>query len=314
MQSTRRLSRFALVATLALVAIGGYTRGSGSGFGCSDRWPLCENGLAGGLLPRADYNMIVEWTHRWVAAVVGVAAIAVAVSAWRRHRERRMIVLAATAAVFVIGVQAWVGRLVVKQDLDADLVSVHLVISMTVVALFTIVLLAVSVETSESLRGGTGDRTWARLVAVAAAGSFVVLLLGSYVHNLYVGGWPLVANTVVPDLSNRFVAAHFLHRALAGILLVYLVHLAVVARRQRLPGADRRLIYAANVVYASNIGLGAAHVFTRVDSSVLVAAHLLAAALVWALLVGATVRAILASRRATVAEPPAVVRSRLLAR
>lgn len=119
---------------------------------------------------------------------------------------------------------------------------------------------------------------------------------------------------MVPDLSNRFVAAHFLHRALAGIVLVYLVHLAVVARRQRLPGTDRRLIYAANVVYASNIGLGAAHVFTRVDSSVLVAAHLLAAALVWALLVGATVRAILASRQATVAEPPAVVRSRLLAR
>ena len=154
MQSTRRLSRFALVATLALVVIGGYTRGSGSGFGCSDRWPLCENGLAGGLRPRADYNMIVEWTRRWVAAVVGVAAIAVAVSAWRRHRERRMIVLPATTAVFVIGVQAWVGHLVVKQDLDADLVSVHLVISMTVVALFTIVLLAVSGETSESLRGG----------------------------------------------------------------------------------------------------------------------------------------------------------------
>ncbi len=139
MVSTRRLSWMALVATLVLVGIGGFTRGSGSGYGCADRWPLCENGLLGGLLPRVEYHMIIEWTHRWVAALVGTLAVATAVTAWRRHRHQLTIVIPAVAAVAAIGVQAWVGRLVVKGELDADLVSVHLVISMAVVALLTIV-------------------------------------------------------------------------------------------------------------------------------------------------------------------------------
>jgi len=72
MPSTRTLARWALVATVFLVMLGGYTRGSGSGYGCADRWPLCEDGLLGGLLPRLEYHMIVEWTHRWVAAGIGV--------------------------------------------------------------------------------------------------------------------------------------------------------------------------------------------------------------------------------------------------
>jgi heme a synthase len=69
-----------LSLTVFLVMLGGYTRGSGSGYGCEDRWPLCENGLLGGLLPRLEYHMIVEWTHRWVAAIVGLLIIATAVT------------------------------------------------------------------------------------------------------------------------------------------------------------------------------------------------------------------------------------------
>ncbi|SVB81576.1 uncharacterized protein METZ01_LOCUS234430, partial [marine metagenome] len=35
---TARLSRVTLATTLVLVGIGGFTRGSGSGYGCADRW------------------------------------------------------------------------------------------------------------------------------------------------------------------------------------------------------------------------------------------------------------------------------------
>ncbi len=287
MASTRRLSTLTLGATLALVAIGGFTRGSGSGYGCADRWPLCEDGLLGGLLPRADYHMIVEWTHRWVAAVVGVLAIATAVAAWRRERDRPLVVVPAVAAVGVIGVQAWVGRLVVKGDLDADLVSVHLAISMVVVALLTTVVVTTSRPIRSSERGGP----WTGRLFVAAAASLAVLLLGSYVHNLYIGGWPLVGNTLLPDLSNRFVAVHFLHRLVAAVVLVYLGWLVVAARRSGRSRLEQSLVGGATGLYAVNIGLGAAHVFTKVGSSLLVAAHLLLAALVWTMLVAAAIGA-----------------------
>ncbi len=287
MASTRRLATLTLGATLVLVAIGGFTRGSGSGYGCADRWPLCENGLLGGLLPRADYHMIVEWTHRWVAAVVGVLAIVTAVAAWRHHRQRPLVVVPAVAAVGVIGVQAWVGRLVVQGDLDADLVSVHLAISMVVVALLT----AVVVTIAPPVRHDVPGAPWTGRLVVAAAASLAVLLLGSYVHDLYIAGWPLVGNTLVPDLSNRFVAVHFLHRLVAAIILVYLGWLVVAGRRSDRPRREQALVAGATGLYAVNIGLGAAHVFTKVGSSLLVAAHLLLAALVWTMLVAAAVGA-----------------------
>ena len=289
---TRTLSRLTLVATLILVAVGGFTRGSGSGYGCSDRWPLCENGLLGGLLPRWEYHMVIEWSHRWLAAMVGVLAIATAISAWRHFRQRSVVVGPAIAAVVVIGIQAWVGRLVVKGDLATDLVSLHLAISMTVVALLTIVVVATTIPENEpgwleSRRG------WTIRVGVAAAASFSLLMLGSVVHNRYFSGWPLMGNTLLPDLPNATSAAHYLHRLLAGILLAYLVYLVYLSKKIDVPARERRLIVTAEAVYLINVALGAAHVFTMVSSAFLVAAHLGLAAIVWSLLVAATTTSIL---------------------
>ncbi len=288
--STRILSRSALGATLLLVAIGGYTRGSGSGYGCKDSWPLCQDGLLGGLLPRAEYHMIVEWTHRWIAALVGLLAIATAVAAWRRHREERAIVAPAVAAVGVIGCQAWVGRLIVKKNLDADLVSVHLAISMVVVALLTIVVVSTIAEPSEAPRRST-NRQWTILLASGAAGTLTVLLLGSYVHNLYISGWPLVGDELLPRSSHRLMIVHYLHRALAGLGIVYLVYLSRQAVRRKRPLTEGALVHYAGLAYLVNVLLGAANVFTRVDSSLVIAAHLLMAALVWTTLVAATTMA-----------------------
>lgn len=288
MLSTRRLARISLVATLVLVAIGGFTRGSGSGYGCKDRWPLCEDGLLGGWIPRAEYHMIIEWTHRWTAGLVGILAIGTALTAWRNHRGQRSVVMPAAAAVATIGVQAWVGRLVVQGQLDADLVSVHLAISMAVVALLTMVVVSTRPAAAQGLPPRGTDRGWTRLLGVAAIGSLALLLLGSYVHDLYISGWPLVGNKLLPNLSNGFVAVHYLHRVVAGVGFFYLGYLAIAVSKRRRPSTERLLIYGAGAAYALNVGLGAAHVFTRVGSSALVAGHLSMASLVWASLVAVT--------------------------
>lgn len=151
--TVRRLARATLAATLALVAVGGFTRGSGSGYGCEDRWPLCEQGLLGGLLPRPEATMVVEWSHRWLAATVGVLAVVTAVLAWRRRRAPG-VVGPAVVAVGVIGAQAWVGRLVVARDLDGDLVALHLAISMVVVALVTVVVMMAGPPPEPAPSGG----------------------------------------------------------------------------------------------------------------------------------------------------------------
>ena len=269
-----------MVATLFLITFGGFTRGSQSGYGCADRWPLCQDGLLGGLLPRAEFHMIVEWTHRWLAALVGLLAVATAVIAWRQIQ--RWIAWLAISGIIVIGIQAWVGRLVVVNNLDADLVSLHLAISMTVAALFTLV----AVATTPS--SGSRDAAWAYRYLIGAAVVLAVLMLGSFVHNLYFPGWPLLSNDFFPDLGNRYVALHYLHRLIAGGGLIYLGWLGWSAHADGRPRLERAFLWIGLVAYATNIGLGGAHVLTEVAWSGLVAAHLGAASLVWVCLVAAT--------------------------
>ena len=265
--------------------LGGYTRGSGSGFGCQDRWPLCENGLLGGLLPRLEYHMIVEWTHRWVAAMVGVLIIATAVAAWRSRPRNPRAAWPAAAAILIVGIQAWLGRAIVKGDLDRDLVSIHLTVSMAIVGL----LVLVAVAADRPSPAAPASRRWRWAEIVAAATTYGVLLLGSTVHNLYFPGWPILDAGVVPEFTNRYVLLHFVHRLLAGAGFAYLVLLAVKARKALRP--ERTLLAIAAGAFTVNVALGAVHVFTKVTSAGVVALHLLFAAVAWATAVAAAATA-----------------------
>lgn len=276
-----------LVTTLLLVAVGGYTRGSGSGYGCRDRWPLCHDGAAGGLLPRADFHMIVEWSHRWLAAVVGVLVVATAVTAWRRYRGVSWVVGPAVTATVLVFVQAWLGALVVKNDLHADLVSLHLANALVVAALLAVT--AVRMLAADGrLPSASLDRGWTAWLGATAVLTFAVLILGSIVHNEYVGGWPLVGGRWIPDLDGKVVAVHFVHRLVAGIGLIVVGRLAYDAVHRRRPRAEAAMVHLALACYVANVVFGALHVLTEVRSSAIVVAHLGIASTAWTALVAAT--------------------------
>ena len=283
---TLRIGSVALAATVLLIVVGGYTRGSGSGYGCADRWPLCEGGLLGGWLPRADFNMVVEWSHRWLAAVVGILVLATAVSAWRHHRSDRVVPLLATLVVVTIVFQAWLGRAVVQGALAADLVSAHLAISLLAAALLVAVVVLIRFDPGSDQKP---DRSWLILVAGGAGAVFAVILAGSAVHNLFFPGWPLMFDRLVPELQSAPAVWHFVHRAAAGIYAALAVVLWTEARRRGRPGHEVAMLGTAAVLYLVNIVVGAAHVATEVGSAALVATHLGLAAAVWLLTVAAAV-------------------------
>lgn len=280
-----RLAGAALAATLLLVAAGGYTRGSGSGYGCRDRWPLCEGGALGGYLPRADSHMIVEWSHRWLAGVVVILILLTVIAAWRA-RYGRGVVAPAAAALIVVSVQAYLGRLVVTHQLDADLVSLHLTIAMVVAALMATTLVhALPRREASAADRMPPDRRWAALLATGAFTTLAVLVLGSMVHNEYVGGWPLVDGHFIPGFADRVVVVHYLHRIAAAAGTALVAVLAVASVRRNRPRVERRLVFLALACYAGNVALGAAHVATQVRSSAVVVAHLTLASLAWTCLV-----------------------------
>ncbi len=258
---------------------------------------MCEGGALGGLLPRLEFEMIIEWTHRWIAAIVGLIAVATAVQAWREHRRDKTILPTSLLTVAAIGVQAWIGRAVVKADLDADLVSLHLALSMSIVALFVVIVVATSPETWGP---GAVSPRWVTRYGMGATVAFVVLLLGSLVHNQYVAGWPLVEGQWIPEFSSSLILIHWTHRLAAGLGLFYFLWLWLAARSEGRHQAEMRLAWWALSLYSINIAVGLLHVLTEVESSTVVTLHLAASSLVWTAMVGATAVAL---RRQEVLHP-----------
>lgn len=289
MTRLQKLATWTFTITVVQVALGGFVRGSGSGYGCEDRWPLCENGLLGGWLPRPEFHMVVEWTHRWLATIALVMVIATAVYAWWRHREARGLTRAAFAAVLAILAQAAIGAFVVMTDLHADLVSVHLGAAMILLGLLAFVVVESGFvgDRRPVVSETDGGSDWPARLAAGAGGIYLVIILGSLAHDQYVGGYPLVGGQLIPDLSDRLVAAHFGHRVAVLLVTLLLAGLAAQVVRRGRPRAETMLVHGGLGLFLLNVILGAAHVFTRVQSTGLVVAHLLVASLSWSALVGA---------------------------
>jgi heme a synthase len=244
--------------------------------------------------------MIVEWTHRWFAAISIVLVVSLVVVAWHRYRGERGLLLGASAALVVILAQAGLGAAVVITHLEADLVATHLTVAMIVLALLALTTVESSfVDDRRPVRATSPDRGWRWLVGTAAAGVLATIVLGATVHDQYVAGWPLIGGELVPALDTFVIRFHFAHRVVAAITLLVLVWCGIGAVRRGRPRAETMLVHGGAGLFVVNIGLGAAHVFTQVGSTGLVVAHIFVASLAWTALVAALAVARRADEAAT---------------
>jgi protoheme IX farnesyltransferase len=278
------------VSTLALVAIGGIVRATGSGDACPD-WPRCF----GRWLPPLELHTLIEYSHRLAAAFAGALILATAWLGWRRARSDRGIVWPAAAAVLVVIVQAGIGRIRIVADDPAKplIVTVHFLVAMALVGLVVAAATASRIRPAEA--GGadpTGPR-FRRLLGLTLGAAAALLLVGAYVRGQGAGlvflDWPLMDGRLVPDLGSTDSAAAFLHRALAAVAVILGAILAVAARAIRRP-ALRDLSWTAFGLLLAQAGLGAAAVLTRLEPWT-VAGHVAGGGLAWASLVSLTVAA-----------------------
>ena len=134
----QRLAAATVAAAFVLVVIGVAVRATDSGLACP-HWPGCFEGQ---FLPGLDagFNVWIEWIHRTVAALIGFLIIAMAALALIDHRDRRSILWPSSAAVLLVGFQAWLGRETVRLGNSGESVTAHLAAAMVLVGLLVYLL------------------------------------------------------------------------------------------------------------------------------------------------------------------------------
>ncbi|MFT3869819.1 MAG: COX15/CtaA family protein [Nibricoccus sp.] len=281
-----------------LVTLGAFTTSIGAGMVFPD-WPLSNGSLnpAGWL---GNIAMFAEHSHRLSAGLMTMITIAIAVAVWRTE-ERRWLRRAATVAVILIFVQAFVGGLRVlleKQHVEMIETSVGRLFAMAhacLAQIFVCTLVAIAAGCSRSwVEPAPADkknfspalRTLGIVccallllqLAIAAVmrHSFAGLAIPSFPQSTPEGGW-------LPAEWNFRVGIHFAHRVTAVVLAVAIVWFSAALLRSA--GLSRKMKNGAVlliVLLVAQIALGAAVVLTgrqphTTTAHVIVGASLLAA-------------------------------------
>jgi cytochrome c oxidase assembly protein subunit 15 len=288
MTAFRKLSILSTVATFLLVGVGGLVRATKSGLGCGTDWPHCSGKLLPSLETRAT---IIEFSHRLTAGVVVILLAALAILAWRNRHEAPRLVKPSIAAFILVMSQAVLGAIVVKLELEAVSVVLHLGTALTILAVLIYVTAAASAR--EGRLDEPQDPATSGAARAVAGSVFLLLLLGSYVSGREAGyvfpDWPLMNGRIIPEFQVEEQAIHFLHRgfaALVGVIVIAFV-VRMTQRKAEFPLATR-LAHIGAGLFAIEIMIGALNIWTRLNS-IVVTLHLLVGALIWGSLVGVAV-------------------------
>jgi len=144
----KKLVSVTLFLTFDLIMFGAYTRLTDSGLGCPD-WPGCY-GAANPLIshaaisaaqaampqgPVTHFKAWVEMVHRYLAASVGILIVAQVLIAWIKRKRFAGAPLFATALLFFVGLQGAFGMWTVTMKLQPVIVTIHLLLGMTLLAM-----------------------------------------------------------------------------------------------------------------------------------------------------------------------------------
>jgi heme A synthase len=293
------------IATFVLIVVGGVVRVSDSGLGCGpagsgfNGWPFCNGDVA----PGVDLNAIIEYTHRVLAAAVGLMILALVVLAWRRHRQ---LLPAAGLLLVLVLAQGVLGGATVEENLEETYVAAHLGLAMLLLGGLLYLWRAVRGARTESggprLRGLAIAATAAVFCTVVAGGYMAGTQnygradyqLGDGAHHACGKEFPTCNGGVMPFGEARLVDIHLTHRAFVYLSTIILVALIVVALRRQVAV---RQAWALAGLLTLQLLVGALNVWLD-EYELLILLHLALGTLLWATTLGFTLQLAPARERA----------------
>lgn len=311
----RRFAIASVVATFALIVLGGIVRVTGSGLGCGGEWPLCD----GSLIPPLTKEDLIEYSHRLVASgIVGPLVAITFLIALVKYRKERSVLIPSAISVVLLLAQAGLGGVTVLTELPGHVVAAHMALAQALLACLILVAVATfkimpaeqapALNNSVELREhpatppdravtpspGAEASRFALLAAVTALLTYAVLLSGSYVTATpgalaACPQWPLCDGSFWP--SGALQTIHMLHRIMAaavGVLILYTAFRGYQLGRARIFREGIVLMVlscAGGIAFLTQVFFGAVAIWTSFPVSVR-AFHIGLATAVWGLMVG----------------------------
>jgi heme a synthase len=281
----------ALVANTFIIVSGGAVRLTDSGLGCPT-WPTCtRNSIVP--TPALGIHGIVEFTNRMLTYVVCVAVGAAIIACVRWQPKRKSISRLSWSLFSGVVLQAVIGGISVRTQLSPIWVSIHLVVSMGLVA----------ASYTLWIRTGEGDAAPTPVIQpylrklgfglTAAVGA--VIIVGTLVTGAGPHSGALDAAKRYPWSPANMTQLHAdLVFLVVGLTIALWFGLKATGASANIADAVRDLFF---VVMAQGV-IGYVQYFTHLPV-LLVGIHMFGACLVWI----ATWRVLLAMRERTSAEP-----------
>lgn len=271
----KKLAWMTVFFTFDLIVFGAFTRLTDSGLGCPD-WPGCygeanpflahqEIRAAEALMPTGPVTVVKAWIemiHRYLAMGVGVLIIAsllIGWRLWRKHHEARYSPRLPAFLLFFVCVQGAFGAWTVTLKLQPVIVTMHLLLGMSLLALLT----WHAMRQSHHPDVAPAARALRLPAALAITAVLTQIALGGWVSTNYAalacGGFPLCQGEWMPamDFTHGFtlwralgmtsagdylpfdalVAIHWVHRLFA--VLVVAIVAWVAHKAWKTPGTER---------------------------------------------------------------------------
>ncbi|WP_197983513.1 heme A synthase [Aeromicrobium sp. CFBP 8757] len=260
--SVERWAWAAVVANTVIILTGGLVRLTGSGLGCPT-WPKCTDES---FTPHRELGVhgVIEFGNRMLTYVLIAVVVATFVAVWRwsgtSRRLRRLAGLIALGVPF----QGVIGGITVLTDLNPWIVSLHLLLSLLLVA--ASVLLVVRVR-------GTAPESVSPRARGLVVATYAVLWGVVYLGTVVTGSGPHAGDDEAPrNMLDPQVMSH-VHAAAVYVLVALTIGCCVLLRGT--PVA--RLAVGLLVAELAQGTLGFVQYFTDLPI-VLVATHLVGAA------------------------------------
>lgn len=261
-QRVLKIFRLLLFFVFDLIVLGAAVRAFNAGLACPD-WPLCF----GDVIPDYHPQVYFEFVHRVLAGAIALLFFGLAWVLWRNPMvSGRVKGLMALAAVVLIA-QIIMGGLTVLKLLHANVVTAHLILGMS--------FLAILYWTYDDLRQvynpepSTPVSTWAILQSLVVLLAVVAqIVLGGLVASNYAGnvcaGFPLCNGQWVPTLSGP-LGLQVIHRfgAYTIVLLVLATDVVFHWLRSNLSPGLMRVTRQMSYLVIAQLSVGIANVLLQ---------------------------------------------------